>query len=137
MVQKNETQLLNLNNFGRTSLREIMNVLSEMNLTLEMNLDFPPWNGDGNGAELIRILSLQKPGGGFHMDDNVARAFGIDAEKVNQEVSGANPADQGKKLPLLQTRYLLDRLESEFENDMPYLTGLIKAHRKWLEKKLR
>ena len=137
LVQKNETQLLNLNNFGRTSLREIVNVLSDMDLTLEMNLDFPPWNGDGNGAELIQILSLQRPGGGFRIDDNAAEALGINLGQVTQKLLGVNPADNGKNLPLLQTQYLLDRLEARFGKDMPYLTNIIKSRRKWLEMKLR
>jgi hypothetical protein len=90
LVQKNETQLLNLNNFGRTSLREIIDALSDMNLTLEMNLDFPPWNGDDNGDELIQILSLQKPEGGFRMDFKAAAALSIDLKEVNQELRDAN-----------------------------------------------
>jgi DNA-directed RNA polymerase alpha subunit len=49
LVQKNEAQLLGMDNFGRKSLHEIVNVLSGMGLSLEMNLDFPPWNVDDNG----------------------------------------------------------------------------------------
>lgn len=137
LVQKNETQLLNLNNFGRTSLREIINALSDMDLTLEMNLNFPPWNVDSNGAELIQILSLQKPGGGFNIDENAAGALGINLKQVTQKLFDVNPAHIVKNLPLLQTQYLLDRLEARFGKDMPYLTNIIKTHRKWLAKELR
>ena len=137
LVQKSASELLNLKNFGRTSLREIEKILTEMDLTLEMNLDFPPWNGDGNGAELIQILSLQGTDGGFHMDDNTTKALGFNLKEVNQKLSETNLVTNRKKLSLLHTKYLLDRLESQFEKDMPCLTGLIKSHRKWLEKESR
>ncbi len=127
LVQKSASELLDLKNFGRTSLREIEKSLSEMGLTLEITLDFYPWNGDGNGAELIQILSLQKPGGGFLIDNKAAEQLGIDLKELNQPVSK-------KKLSLLHTKYLLDRLELKFEQDIPYLTSLLKPHRKWLEK---
>jgi hypothetical protein len=137
LVQKSASELLDLKNFGRKSLREIEEILSEMGLTLEMNLDFPPWNGDRNGNELIRVLSLQRVDGGFQIDDDAAVALGVDLGKINRELLGENPANHGKKLPLLQTKYLLDRLESKFEKDMPYLADLIKPHRKWLAKEMR
>lgn len=137
LVQKSTSELLGLPNFGRTSLREIEKILTEMDLTLEMNLDFPPWNGDGNGAELILILSLQGTDGGFHMDDNTAKALGFNLKEVNQKLREVNSAKNRKKLSLLHTKYLLDRLESKFAKDMPSLTGLIKSRRKWMEKEAR
>lgn len=137
LVQKSASELLDLKNFGRTSLREIEKILTEMGLTLEMTLDFPPWNGDGNGDELIQILSLQKPGSGFHIDDNAARALGIDLKEVKQELRGSKPANKAEKLLILHTKYFLELLESKFQKDMPYLAGLIKPHRKWLEMRLR
>lgn len=51
LVQKSEPELLALKNFGGKSLKEIEDALSEMGLSLEMTLDFPPWNGDGKRAE--------------------------------------------------------------------------------------
>lgn len=130
LAQKSASELLNLKNFGRTSLCEIEKNLTEMGLTLEMTLDFYPWNGNGNGAELIQILSLQKPGGGFLIDNSAAEKLGIDLREVNQYISG-------RKLSLLHTKYLLDRLELKFEKDIPYLTSLLKPHRKWLGKESR
>lgn len=130
LVQKSASELLDLKNFGRTSLREIEKSLSEMGLTLEITLDFYPWNGDGNGAELIQILSLQKPGGGFLIDNKAAEQLGIDLKELNQPVSK-------KKLSLLHTKYLLDHLELKFEKDIPYLMSLLRPHRKWLEKESR
>jgi hypothetical protein len=137
LVQKTEAELINLKNFGSTSLREIGNTLTEMGLTLEMTLDFPPWNGDSNDNELIQILSLQRVGGGFLIGHKAVRTLGIDLKEVNQELRNANPVNNGEKLSILHTRYLLDLLESKFEKDMPYLTGLINPHRKWLQKRLR
>jgi hypothetical protein len=137
LVQKSSMELLSLKNFGRTSLREIEDMLTEMGLTLEMTLDFPPWNGDSNDSELIQILSLQRMGGGFHIDHKAARALGIDLKEINQQLRDANPINNGEKLSILHTRYLLNLLESKFEKDMPYLTGLIQPHRKWLQKRLR
>ena len=137
LVQMSASELLDLKNFGRTSLREIEKILSEMDLTLEMNLDYPPWNGDGNGTELIRVLSWHQADGGFQIDADAARALGINLEKVNRESSVENPKIHEKKLSLLETKYLLDRLESKFDKDMPYLADLIKPHRKWLAKELR
>lgn len=130
LVQKSASELLDLKNFGRTSLREIEKNLSEMGLTLEMKLDFYPWNDNGTGAELIQIFSLQKPGGGFLIDDRAAEKLGIDLKALNQPVSK-------KKLSLLHTKYLLDWLQLKFETDIPYLTALLKPHRKWLEKESR
>jgi hypothetical protein len=132
LVQKSASELLDLRNFGRKSLREIEKIITEMGLTLEMTLDFPPWNGEGNGDELIQILSLQKPGGGFHIDDHAAEALGIDLKEVNRELRGSKPANKADKISILHTKYLLDWLESKFEKEMPYLTGLIKSNRKWL-----
>lgn len=127
LVQKSASGLLDLKNFGRTSLREIEKNLSEMGLTLEMPLNFYPWNGNGKGDELIQIFALQKPGGGFLIDDRAAEELGIDLREVNQAISR-------KKLSILHTKYLLDRLALKFEKDIPYLTGFLKPHRKWLEK---
>lgn len=130
LVQKSASELLDLKNFGRTSLREIEKILTEMGLTLEMNLEFYPWNDNGNGAELIQILSLQKPGGGFLIDNQAAKALDIDLKEINQPVSR-------RKQSLLHTKYLLDRLELKFEKGVPYLTSLLKPHRQWLEKESR
>lgn len=51
LVQKTASDLLALKNFGRTSLKEIDDALSEMGLSMNMTLDFPPWNGDGKRDE--------------------------------------------------------------------------------------
>jgi DNA-directed RNA polymerase alpha subunit len=51
LVQKSGPELLALKNFGRTSLKEIEDALSEMGLSMNMTLDFPPWNGDGKRDE--------------------------------------------------------------------------------------
>jgi hypothetical protein len=126
LVQKSASELLHLKNFGRTSLRDIEEDLKANGLTLDMALDFFPWNGSGEGNELIRILSLQKPGGGFFIDDQTARELKIELQELNQPISK-------KKQSLIHTRYLLDRLESKFEKEAPYLTELLKPHRQWLE----
>jgi len=128
LVQKSASELLNLKNFGRTSLRDIEEDLKSKGLTLDMTLNFFPWNGDGD--ELIQILSLQKPGGGFFIDNNAAEALGINLGELNQSTSK-------RKLSILHTKYLLDQLESKFEKDVPYLSGLLKQHREWLEKETR
>ena len=130
LVQKSASDLLALKNFGRTSLYEIEKNLAEVGLTLEMILDFFPWNGNGNGAELIQILSLQKQGGGFLIDNKAAEKLDIDLKEINQVVSKRN-------LSLLHAKYLLDRLELKFEKEIPYLTDLLKPHRKWLERELK
>jgi hypothetical protein len=130
LVQKSASELLDLKNFGRTSLREIEKSLTEMGLTLEMNLNFFPWNRSNEANELIQILSLQKPSGGFLIDSTAAEELCIDLNEVNQAVSK-------RKLSLLHTKYLLDRLELKFEKDIPYLTALLKPHRNWLEKESR
>jgi len=44
LVQKTEAEMLKTKNFGRKSLSEIKDILSEYNLTFGMKLDFPPWN---------------------------------------------------------------------------------------------
>ena len=46
LIEKTESYLLRTPNFGRKSLREVRNVLKEMNLSLGMNLgeDWPPEN---------------------------------------------------------------------------------------------
>ncbi|MBP7177280.1 MAG: hypothetical protein KBA53_13825 [Thermoclostridium sp.] len=134
LVQKSASELIELKNFGRTSLHEIENNLSEMGLTLSMNLNFPPWDGSGNGAELIRILSQQEPGGGFQMDDNAAKAMGIDLMKVNQRFQESAKTKDKKTLSIMHAKYLLELLESKFEKDIPYLTDLLKPHRVWLAK---
>ena len=137
LVQKSASELLKLKNFGRTSLHEIEESLGEMGLNLDMNLNFHPWNGDGNGAELIRILSLQKPGGGFRIDDDAAKALGIDLTKVNQRVQEMAKNKDRKTLSILQTKYLVELLESKFEQDIPYLKDLLKPHRSWLARASR
>lgn len=92
-----------------------------------MTLNFFPWNGTGEGNELIQILSLQKPGGGFFIDNQAARELEIDLQEINQPLSK-------KRQSLIHTKYLLDRLESKFEKDAPHLTELLKHHRQWLER---
>jgi hypothetical protein len=130
LVQKSASELLHLKNFGRTSLRDIEEDLKAKGLTLDMTLNFFPWNGDNNGAELIQILSLQQPGGGFLIDNQAAKTLNIDLKEINQPVSR-------KKLSLIHTKYLLDRLESKFEKDIPYLTSLLNPHMRWLVKELK
>jgi DNA-directed RNA polymerase subunit alpha len=44
LVQKTEAEMLKTKNFGRKSLNEIKEILSEMGLSFGMRLDFPPWN---------------------------------------------------------------------------------------------
>ena len=127
LVQMSASELLQLKNFGRTSLRDIEEGLKANGLTLDMSLNFFPWNGDANGDELIQILSLQKSGGGFLIDNQAAKALGIDLKELNQPVSK-------KKLSLIHTRYLLDRLALKFEKDALYLTELLKSRRQWLER---
>lgn len=134
LVQKSVSELLALKNFGRISLREIEGVLTGMDLTFEMTLDFPPWNGDGNGVQLIQILSSQERNGGFYIDDHAAEILGIDLKELNQNLPVKNSAKSRKALKILHTKYLLDLLESKFQKDMPFLTGFIKSHRRWLEK---
>ncbi len=133
LVQKSASELLKLRNFGRTSLHEIEKNLEGMGLNLDMNLNFPPWNGDGNGAELIRILSLQEPGGGFLIDNDAAEGLGIDLMEVNQDLQETG-AKNRKAQSILHTKHLLDLLEAKFEKDIPCLTDLIKQHRIWLAK---
>jgi len=130
LVQKSASELLHLKNFGRTSLRDIEEDLKANGLTLDMTLNFFPWNGTDEGNELIQILSLQKPGGGFFIDNQAARELEIDLQELDQPISK-------KKQSLIHTKYLLDRLESKFEKDAPYLTELLKPHREWLEKESR
>jgi DNA-directed RNA polymerase subunit alpha len=43
LVQKTEAEMLKTKNFGRKSLNEIKEILSEMGLSLGMKIDFPPW----------------------------------------------------------------------------------------------
>ena len=130
LVQMSASELLHLKNFGRTSLRDIEEDLKANGLTLDMSLNFFPWNGTDEGNELIQILSLQKPGGGFLIDTQAAKALDIDLKELNQPV-------RRKKLSLLHTKYLLARLKSKFEKDIPCLTDLLKPHRKWLEMESR
>lgn len=127
LVQKSASELLNLKNFGRTSLRDIEQDLVKKGLTLDIKLNFFPWNGGNEGNELIQILSLQKPGGGFLIDNKASKILGVDWKEMNQPVSK-------KKLSLLHTKYLLNRLELKFEKNFPYLTNVLRPHRQWLEK---
>ncbi|MDD2671553.1 MAG: DNA-directed RNA polymerase subunit alpha [Syntrophales bacterium] len=47
LVQKSEAEMLKTKNFGRKSLNEIKEILSEMGLSLGMKIDFPPWSRSG------------------------------------------------------------------------------------------
>lgn len=127
LVQKSASELLNLKNFGRTSLRDIEQDLVNKGLTLDMKLNFFPWNETEDGNELIKILSLQQPGGGFHIDNKTAEDLKIDLKNLNQSVNK-------KQQSLLDTKYMLKRIESKFQKDAPYLTELIKQHHQWLER---
>ncbi len=44
LVQKTEAEMLKTKNFGRKSLNEIKEILTESGLGFGMKLDFPPWN---------------------------------------------------------------------------------------------
>jgi DNA-directed RNA polymerase subunit alpha len=46
LVQKTEAEMLKTKNFGRKSLSEIKDILTEYGLTFGMKLDFEPWNGE-------------------------------------------------------------------------------------------
>jgi DNA-directed RNA polymerase subunit alpha len=45
LVQKNEPEMLKTRNFGRKSLNEIKEILTNMGLSLGMNLDGLEWQG--------------------------------------------------------------------------------------------
>jgi DNA-directed RNA polymerase subunit alpha len=49
LVQKTEAEMLKTKNFGRKSLNEIKEILSEMGLSFGMKLDFLPWNKSTGG----------------------------------------------------------------------------------------
>lgn len=137
LVQKTETELINLKNFGRTSLREIGNTLTEMGLTLEMTLDFPPWNGNSNDNELIQILSLQRVGGGFHLDRKDADVIGIDLKKLKiTAVKLSNSVTADRHL-ILSTVLILNRLEERYQERIPCLLNVIQRNQQWLKKQLK
>jgi len=46
LVQRTEAEMLKTKNFGRKSLNEIKEILSEMGLSLGMKIEFPPFAGD-------------------------------------------------------------------------------------------
>ena len=46
LVQKSEAEMLKTKNFGRKSLNEIKEILSEMGLSLGMKIDWPPKGRD-------------------------------------------------------------------------------------------
>ncbi len=134
LVQKSASELLDLKSFGRNSLREIERVLGEMRLTLEMPLNFPPWNGEGHGDELIRILSLQRVGGGFHAGADDAGALGIDFKEAEQDWTGPGQSRKREKQAILLTQRLLNVIETKYLRDMPFLADCVKLHRSWLKR---
>jgi hypothetical protein len=50
-VKKNDTDLLKVRSFGKTSLREVKRKLADMGLSLGMDLDTPPPVEDDGGEE--------------------------------------------------------------------------------------
>jgi len=135
LVQKSASELLDLKSFGRNSLREIERALGEMRLTLEMPLNFAPWNGEGHGDELIRILSLQCAGGGFHAGADDAAALGIDIKEAGQDGTGPGRSQQREEQNILLTQRLMNVIETKYLGDMPFLADCVKLHRSWLKRK--
>jgi len=126
LVQTSASKLLCLKNFGRSSLHDIEQNLVKKGFTLDMRLHHFPWNGAEGSDEFIRILSLQKPGGGFSIDQKTAVDLGIDQTKINALFSRNQPSVSG-------TKCLLEILESKFMKTEPYLADLLNPHRRWLE----
>jgi len=137
LVQKTEAEFLTLKNFGKRSLNEIKDVLADMRLTLEMSLDFPPWNGDGDGPMLIQVLSMQCVGGGFNMDKDLMRSIGVDLRTLYKKATELNLTKEKDNQLLFNTAYLLQLLETKFEQGRPYLADLIQRHKRWLQKELK
>lgn len=137
LVQKTETELLQLKNFGKRSLQEIKDVLAEMGLGLETSLDFPPWNGDSDTSMLLQILSMQRAGGGFHADKSIMQAMGLDIKQLPSKLAASNLGKVPDSQMLHFTAYLLDRLDVEFEPGRPYLSDLIQRHKRWMQKELK
>jgi DNA-directed RNA polymerase subunit alpha len=50
LVQKTEAEMLKTRNFGRKSLNEIKEILSEMGLSLGMKIEWPPKNRDESAS---------------------------------------------------------------------------------------
>jgi DNA-directed RNA polymerase subunit alpha len=76
LVQKTEAEMLKTKNFGRKSLNEIKDILSEMGLSLGMKLDGfvppsqPPKPADSDVDE-SRIMNDRKKGGEFDEDGDI------------------------------------------------------------------
>ena len=137
LAQKTESELLALKNCGRRSLGEIEDALADMGLTLGMNLDFPPWRGNTEDADLIRILSLQRMGGGFHLGHQDAEALGIDLEKLKATTVKLSNSMTADRRLILSTALILKCLEERYQKGNPYLVTIIQRNRQWLKKQLK
>jgi len=108
-----------------------------MSLTLEMTLDFPPWNGNSNDNELIQILSMQRMGGGFHLDHKSADVLGIDLEKLKTTAVKLSNSVATERHLILSTALILNRLEERYQHRIPYLLNVIQRNQHWLKKQLK
>jgi len=136
LVQKSASELLALKNFGRKSLNEIEEMLSGIGLSLGISLNFPPWNEDDYGAELVYILSRQRIGGGFHMDNRIAKSRGINLEKVQMAAHELPKNIAVDNFLILSTSLILDDLQERYEKGDSYLLGIIQRTQKWMKKEL-
>jgi len=137
LVQKSIPELLALKNYGRKSLIEIEEILSGIGLNLCISLNFPPWNVDGYGTDLVHILTRQRIGGGFHMDNRVAKSIGINLEKVKMAAHQLPKNIAADNFLILSTSLILDHLQERYEKRDFYLSGIIQRNQKWMKKELR
>ncbi len=81
---------------------------------------------------LLALLDLQRAGGGFDLDPDVARRLGFDPRELKraaERVEGAGEADPAR---LLHTALVLQVLETEFAAERATWTGLVAKTREWL-----
>lgn len=122
LVQKIESELLGLKSFGKNCLSEIKAALVEIGLSLGMNLDFSPWQGDSEGSIIIKILTMQNLRGGFNFDADLMKLLNIEFEKTKNE---------GQYSSLLLKQLI------EIERDRPYLADVINRQKKWLQRQIK
>ncbi len=92
----------------------------------------PRGAGASDAEIVIKILSLQRADGGFHLDREVCRLLGVGLQKIMRLADQVKVAIEVDRFLLLSTALALEILEVHFASQAPIWKEVVRKSESWL-----